>query len=92
MSSSTYEGLPVTDPPPPAAALPSLSHNNRPLFANSAQTPLYKSMSEYAYTPEVQELLQKMTTDMFCERPEKPLDYMIKWLLAEKQRRDLSHK
>jgi len=63
---------------------------DRPLFANGKQTPLYRSMQDYAYKPEVQELLQKMCTDLFSERPEKPLDYMIQWLKAEKDRQELS--
>lgn len=42
-----------------------------------------------AYKPEVQELLQKMCADLFSERPEKPLDYMIKWLQTEKSRQEL---
>ena len=33
-----------------------------------------------AHKPEVQDLLQKLCTDLFSERPEKPLDYMIRWL------------
>jgi hypothetical protein len=31
-----------------------------------------------------------MCTDLFSERPEKPLDYMIRWLGAEKERKELS--
>ncbi len=39
-----------------------------------------------AHKPQVQELLQKMCTDLFSERPDRPLDYMIKWLEKEKER------
>ncbi len=42
-----------------------------------------------AHKPEIQELLQQLCTDLFSERPEKPLDYMIRWLEAEKQRKDI---
>jgi hypothetical protein len=50
--------------------------DTRPLYANGKQTPLYKEMSDYAYRGDVQELLQKMTADLFTERPQKPVDYM----------------
>ena len=43
-----------------------------------------------AHKPEVQDLLQKMCTDLFSERPEKPLDYMIRWLGAERERKELA--
>ena len=42
-----------------------------------------------AHKPEVQELLQAMCADLFTERPEKPLDYMIRWLESEKTRKEI---
>lgn len=66
-------------------------NEDRPLFAHGKQTESYQQLSDYAYKPEVQDLLQKMCTDLFTERPAKPLDYMISWLTAEKKRQDMSH-
>ena len=59
---------------------------SRPLHGNAAQTPLYEKMQEYACSIKVQELLQKMTADLFTERPAEPVDWMLKWLSEEKRR------
>eukprot|EP00798_Chlamydomonas_sp_ICE-L_P014717 gene14717-20757_t len=66
-------------------------NEDRPLFAHGKQTELYQEMSDYAYKPEVQELLQKLCADVFTERPNKPLDYMISWLNAEKKRQEMDN-
>lgn len=47
--------------------------DTRPLHGSGAQTPLYETMKEYAYSTKVQELLQKMTSDLFTERPAEPV-------------------
>ena len=47
------------------AAMSTVYNEDRPLFANGKQTPLYKEMSDYAYKPEVQAILQRMCTDLF---------------------------
>lgn len=60
---------------------------NRPLVGTAVQTPLYEKMREYAHSNKVQELLQKMTSDLFIERPQDPVAWMIKWL-SEEQRRN----
>lgn len=64
--------------------------SSRPLHGDAAQTPMYQKMSEYAYKPEVQEIMQKLLADIFTERPELPLDYMIEWMMKERRRRELN--
>ena len=59
---------------------------SRPLHGSAVQTPLYEKMREYAHSNEVQELLQKMTADLFVERPQEPVTWMIKWLSEEQKR------
>lgn len=39
-----------------------------------------------AHKVEVQSLLQRMCADLISERPDKPLDYMRKWIEAETER------
>jgi len=62
---------------------------DRPLFASGPQTPLYKSMQEYAAHPSVQELLQKLCSDLFTDRPEDALAYIAQWAAKETQQREL---
>ncbi|KAG2427780.1 hypothetical protein HXX76_012105 [Chlamydomonas incerta] len=59
---------------------------SRPLHGSAAQTPLYEKMRDYAHSNKVQELLQKMTADLFIERPADPVAWMIKWLSEEQKR------
>ncbi|KAF5839054.1 hypothetical protein DUNSADRAFT_1751 [Dunaliella salina] len=65
--------------------------DTRVLFAAGPQTPLYKSMQEYANKPDVQELLQKLTADMVCEKPEDPLGFMELWVKKAKEQRSNRH-
>jgi hypothetical protein len=44
-------------------------------------------MQDYAYGASIQDLLQKMLSDVFCEQPRDPIAYMIEWLKKEQQRR-----
>ncbi|KAJ9518456.1 hypothetical protein QJQ45_018492 [Haematococcus lacustris] len=55
------------------------------------QTPLYKSMQEYANKPEVQQLLQQLTSDMFTERPEDPLTFIGLWVEKAKAQGNMPH-
>ncbi|KAF6260151.1 hypothetical protein COO60DRAFT_924175 [Scenedesmus sp. NREL 46B-D3] len=62
---------------------------SRPLHAsNSTQTKMHEEVAEYAYSQDVQDLLQKMCADLFTERPIDAIHYMVNWLSAEKQRRE----
>jgi hypothetical protein len=36
----------------------------------------------------MQELLQRMTADMFTERPADPLEWMMRWWSEEKKKRE----
>ncbi len=61
--------------------------SSRPLHGSQPQTEQYEAMQRYAYSADVQDLLQKMLGDVFSSQPEDPLDFMTKWMQAEKKRR-----
>ncbi len=58
---------------------------NRALIC--AASPLTPFLQDYAYGSSIQDLLQKMLSDVFCERPRDPIAYMLEWLKKEQQRR-----
>lgn len=60
---------------------------SRPLQGNKPQTPQFSAMENYAYSSDVQDLLQKLLTDTFTEQPQDPLEFMVSWLQKEQKRR-----
>jgi hypothetical protein len=60
---------------------------SRPLHGAGTQTPQHSSMHNYAYDDDLQELLQKLLTDVLCDQPSDAIEFMIKWLQQEQKRR-----
>jgi hypothetical protein len=44
-------------------------------------------MAKYAYSSDVQDLMQKMITDVLTEQPGDAIDFMITWLQKEQKRK-----
>lgn len=61
--------------------------NTRPLHASGPETPLYQELENYAHKKELQDLLQKMITDVLIAKPEDPLIFFIEWMDKEKKQR-----
>lgn len=46
---------------------------------------------DYANKPEIQELLQKLTTDLVCDKPEDPLQYLELWVQKARAQQSAPH-
>ena len=61
---------------------------SRPLHGVQPQSAQHANMAKYAYSSDVQDLMQKMITDILTDQPDDAVDFMISWLQKEQKRRE----